>query len=98
MPTPIQSGSGNLSNNTATFTFSGEQKNNITLSTSNKFIDSNITLTTKVTKAILNTTSDDTDHKTFSIQIPNGNSNPVLLTFTTNTTGNTVVTGTNVTT
>ena len=98
MPTPIQSGSGNLSSNTATFTFSGEQKNNITLSTENKFIDSNITLTTKVTKAILNTTSGDTDHKTFTMQIPNGNAADILLVFTTGTDGNTVVTGSNVST
>ena len=93
-----QTGTGTLSNNTETFIFNEEQKNSITLATANKFIDSNITLTTKVTKALLNTTSEDTDHKTFDIQIPNGSpSDFLILTFTTDISGNTVVTGTNVT-
>ena len=96
MPTPIQSGTGTLSNNTETFTFYEEQKNSITLSTSNKFVDGDITLTTKVTKAVLNKTSGDTDHKTFTMQIPNGDANDILLVFTTDTSGNTVVTGSNV--
>lgn len=87
--------SGTLVNNTGTLTFNTNQKNTITLSTENTFVDSNITLTTKVTKAVLNTTQDDTDHKTFTIQIPNGNASDLILLFTTDTNGNTVVTGSN---
>ena len=80
-----------------TLTFSN-QINAFTLKTANLYTASNITLITKVTKAILNTTSGDTDHKSFQIQIPNGSPNSnILLTFTTNISGNTVVTGTNVT-
>lgn len=87
---------GTLTNNTGTLTFT-DQKNIITLATQNTFVDNNITLTTKVDKALLNTNSSDTDHKTFTIQIPNGNSNDILLVFTTDTDGNTLVTGSNVT-
>lgn len=86
-----------LTNNTGNLTFSSDQKNTITLSTANTFVDSNITLNTKVTKAVLNKTSNDTDHKTFNIQIPNGDAADLILTFTTDTNGNTVVTGSNVT-
>ena len=87
-----------LVNNTGTFTFSNDQKNSFTLQTENKFVDSDISITTKVTKAVLTTDSQDTDHKTFNIQIPNGSPNSnILLTFTTDSSGNTVVTGSNVT-
>ena len=85
-----------LTDNTGTITFNTNQKNVITLATENKFVDSNILLTTKVTKAVLNTTSGDTDHKTFTMQIPNGIASDILLVFTTDTNGNTVVTGSNV--
>lgn len=87
---------GTLTNNTGTLTFT-DQKNTITLATQNTFVDGNITLTTKVNKALLNTNSSDTDHKTFTMQIPNGSSNDILLVFTTDTNGNTIVTGSNVT-
>ena len=87
---------GTLINNTGTLTFT-DQKNTITLATQNTFVNSDIVLTTKVSKAILNKTSTDTDHKTFTMQIPNGNSNDILLIFTTDTDGNTTVTGSNVT-
>lgn len=87
---------GTLTNNTGTLTFT-DQKNIITLATQNTFVDSNITLTTKVDQALLNTDSSDADHKTFTIQIPNGDSNDILLVFTTDTNGNTLVTGSNVT-
>ena len=86
-----------MNNNSDNITFQKNQKNSITLSTKNKFIDNDISLTTLVTKAVLNKTSGDTDHKTFTMQIPNGNANDILLVFTTDTNGNTVVTGSNVT-
>lgn len=85
-----------LTNNIGNITFNSNQKNTITLSTENTFVNSDIVLNTLVTKAVLNKTSGDTDHKTFTIQIPNGSASDVLLTFTTNTNGNTVVTGGNV--
>lgn len=85
-----------LTNNAGTITREN-QKNVITLSTNGKYVNSNIVLTTKVTKAILNKTADDADHKTFNIQIPNGDAADLILTFTTDTSGNTVVTGTNAT-
>lgn len=78
-----------LTNNTGNLTFT-DQKNTITLSTENTFVDSDIVLNTLVTKAVLNSTSGDTDHKTFQIQIPNGNST-MTLTFTADTSGNVVV-------
>lgn len=83
-----------LTNNQGTLTFT-DQKNIITLATENTFVNSDIELTTKVTKAVLNMTSNDTDHKTFNVQIPNGDAADLILTFTTDTSGNTVVTGTN---
>ena len=88
---------GTLTNNTGTLTFT-DQRNIITLETQNTFVDSNITLTTKVNKALLNTNSSDTDHKTFTMQIPNGSAMDILLVFTTDTSGNTVVTGSNAST
>lgn len=85
--------SGTLTNNTGTLTFSSNQINTITLNTENTFVDKNIVLTTKVTKAVLNTISTDTDHKIFQIQIPNGNPDEnITLTFTTDDTGNVIVT------
>ena len=90
----IDSRSGTLNtNNIGTFTFSKEQKNTITLSTEGTFVDSDIVLNTLVTKAVLNTTTSDTDHKQFQIQIPNGNSTDnITLTFTVNAEGNVLVT------
>lgn len=82
----------NLTNNSDSITFNENQKNNITLSTNKKFVDSNISLTTLVTKAVLNTTSGDTDHKQFQIQVPNGNSTDITFTFTVDTDGNVLVT------
>lgn len=87
---------GTLTNNTGTLTFSADQKNSFTLKTANKFVDKDISLTTKVTKAVLNKTSGDTDHKTFTMQIPNGTASDILLVFTTDNNGNTVITGSNV--
>ena len=81
----------NLTNNSDSITFSENQKNSITLSTNNKFVDSNIALTTLVTKAVLTTNSQDTDHKTFAIQIPNGNSTDITLTFAVDSNGNVTV-------
>ena len=80
-----------LTNNQGPLTFT-DQKNTITLDTQNTFVDSNIILTTKVTKAILNTASDDTDHKSFDIQIPNGNSTSITLNFSVDANGNVLVT------
>lgn len=79
-----------------TLNFNTNQVNSFTLKTANLYAATNIALTTKVTKAVLNKTSGDSDHKTFTIQIPNGSSNDILLVFTTDTSGNTVVTGSNV--
>lgn len=87
---------GTLTNNTGTLTFSTDQKNSFTLNTANKFVDKDIVLTTKVTKAVLNKTSGDLDHKTFTMQIPNGTASDILLVFTTDTNGNTIVTGSNI--
>ena len=83
---------GTLTNNTGTITFENDQKNTITLSTENTFVDSNIILTTKVTKAVLNTTADDTDHKQFQIQVPNGDSTDITFTFQVDANGNVLVT------
>lgn len=80
-----------LVNNTGTFTFSNDQKNSFTLQTENKFVDSDISITTKVTKAVLTTDLQDTDHKTFNIQIPNGNSTDITLTFAVDSYGNVTV-------
>ena len=88
---------GTLTSNTGTLTYNANQVNTVTLNTANKFVDSNIVLTTKVTKALLNKTSGDSDHKNFTIQIPNGSANDIILVFTTDTNGNTVVTGSNAT-
>ena len=81
-----------LVNNTGDITFSNDQKNTITLSTKNTFINSNIVLNTLVTKAILNTAASDTEHKSFKIQIPNGNSTDIILTFAVDSNGNVLVT------
>lgn len=86
---------GTLTNNAETFDLY-KQNNVITLSTNQTYVNSNIELTTKVHAAILKTEANATDYKTFSIQIPNGNSNDILLVFTTDTDGNTTVTGSNV--
>ena len=81
-----------LTNNTGNITFATNQKNTITLSTENTFVDSNIVLNTLVTKAVLNTTANDTDHKNFQIQIPNGNSTDITLNFAVDANGNVLVT------
>lgn len=83
---------GTLTDNVGTLTFSTNQVNSVTLNTANTFIKSNINLKTKVTKAVLTKTSGDTDHKTFQIQIPNGNAADITLTFTADTSGNVLVT------
>ena len=82
---------GTLTNNTATLVFDTNQKNQITLSTANTFVDKDIVLTTKVTKAVLTTTASDTDHKSFDLQIPNGNSTSITLHFEISS-GNVIVT------
>ena len=83
---------GTLANNSGDLTFSTDQKNTITLSTEHTFVDSNIVLNTLVTKAVLNTTSGDTDHKQFQIQVPNGNSTDITFTFAVDSSGNVLVT------
>ena len=80
-----------LTNNLGTLTFTN-QKNTITLETENTFVNSDIELITKVTKAVLNTTTADTDHKQFQIQVPNGNSTDITFTFTVDSNGNVLVT------
>lgn len=81
-----------LTNNVGNITFDSDQKNTITLSTENTFVDSDIVLNTLVTKAVLNTTASDTEHKSFQIQVPNGNSTDVIFTFTVDNDGNVLVT------
>ena len=81
-----------------TLTFYDDQNNTFTLKTADKYTETDIELTTKVTKAVLNDDPNDLDHKTFTIQIPNGDANDIYLLFTTYANGNTVVTGGNVTT
>lgn len=81
-----------LTNNVGNITFNTNQKNTITLSTENTFVDSNIVLNTLVTKAVLNTTTSDTEHKSFQIQVPNGNSTDITFTFAVDTNGNVLVT------
>ena len=80
-----------LNNNIGSITFEENQKNSITFYTANTFVDSNIQVTTLVTKAILNNT--DPDRQSFTIQIPNGDSpTPVTLNFEVQPNGNVVVT------
>lgn len=81
-----------LTNNVGNITFDSNQKNTITLSTENTFVDSDIVLNTLVTKAVLNTTTSDTEHKSFQIQVPNGNSTDIIFTFTVGNDGNVLVT------
>ena len=79
----------NNTNNRLTFT---DQKNTVTLDTENTFVDGDIVLNTLVTKAVLNMTSNDTDHKTFQIQVPNGSSsNNITFTFEVDNNGNVIV-------
>lgn len=77
-----------LTNNTGTFDLY-KQNNVITLSTNKTYVNSNIELTTKVHKAVLNT---NTATNTFDIQVPNGNSTDITFTFTVDTNGNVFVT------
>lgn len=72
--------------------FNQNQINSIVLATSKKFVDNDISLLVKVTKAILTTSSTDVDHKQFSIQVPNGNSPDITFTFAVDTNGNVLVT------
>ena len=80
-----------LVNNTGDITFSNDQKNTITLSTKDTFVDSNIVLNTLVTKATLNSNSSDTDHKSFDIQVPNG-TGTIIFNFAVDANGNVLVT------
>ena len=91
MPQLINNNNGDLvfANSPRQYT---NQKNSITLSTKNTFVDSDIILNTLVTKAVLNTTVSDTEHKSFQIQIPNGNSTDITLTFAVDSSGNVLVT------
>lgn len=80
---------GNLTNNSGTFDLY-KQNNTITLFTNAKrYVNSDIQLTTKVHKAVLNT---NTATNTFDIQIPNGNATDITLTFTVDSNGNVLVT------
>lgn len=76
-----------LTNNTGTFDLY-KQNNIITLSTDETYVNSNIILTTKVHKAVLNTNA---ATNTFDIQVPNGNST-ITFTFTVDANGNVLVT------
>lgn len=80
--------SGTLTSNTGTITFNTNQVNSITFDTGNKFVDNDIVITTKVTKAVLDGT---TDHTSFDIQIPAG-STTVIFNFAIDSDGNVVVT------
>lgn len=80
-----------LVNNTGNITFLNDQKNTITLSTKDTFVDSNIVLNTLVKKAVLNSNSSDTDHKSFDIQVPNG-ADTITFNFAVDSNGNVLVT------
>lgn len=82
---------GTLTNHEGNITFNNNQKNTITLSTENTFVDGDIILNTLVTKAVLNTITTDTDHKTFDIEVPNGDST-ITFNFTVDSSGNVLVT------
>ena len=80
---------GTLTDNTGTLDLY-KQNNIITLLTNQRrYVNSDIVLTTKVHKAVLTT---NTASNTFDIQIPNGNSTDVTLTFTVDNNGNVLVT------
>ncbi len=82
---------GTLTNHEGDITFNSNQKNTITLSTENTFVDGDIILNTLVTKAVLNATATDTDHKSFDIEVPNGNST-ITFNFAVDSSGNVLVT------
>lgn len=77
-----------LINNAGTITLQ-KQNNTITLSTANKYVDSNIQLDIKVIKAVLTTASGSNE---FYIQVPNGTNNTVVFHFTVDSNGNTTIT------
>lgn len=79
---------GTLTNNTGTITCQ-KQNNTITLSTANKFVDSDIQLEIKVIKAVLTTT---TGSNTFDIEVPNGSNGTVIFHFAVDANGNTTIT------
>lgn len=78
----------NLTNNAGTFTLQ-KQNNLIEIKANKTYVESDISITTKVVKAVLNSTA---DQNQFQIQIPNGNSPDITLTFTVDTNGNVLVT------
>lgn len=78
----------NLTNNAGTFTLQ-KQNNLIEIKANKTYVESDISITTKVVKAVLNSTA---DQNQFQIQIPNGNSTDITLTFTVDTNGNVLVT------
>ena len=80
--------SGTLTNNTGIITCA-KQNNTITLSTANKYVDSNIQLDVKVIKAVLTTSSGENE---FYIQVPNGSNDTVVFHFTVDANGNTTIT------
>lgn len=63
-----------------------KQNNTITLATSNKYIDENVAVNLKVTKAVLTT---DSDSNSFSVDYPTGKT----ATFSVDSSGNTTITG-----
>ena len=77
-----------LTNNTGTITLQ-KQNNTITLSTANKYIDSNIQLDIKVIKAVLTTS---TGSNEFYIEVPNGTNDTIVFHFTVDENGNTTIT------
>lgn len=78
----------NLTNNAGTFTLQ-KQNNLIEIKANKTYVESDISITTKVVKAVLNSTA---DQNQFQIQIPNGNSTDITLTFTVDTNDNVLVT------
>ena len=82
-----------LTNNTGTITCQ-KQNNTITLSTANKFVDSDIELEIKVIKAVLTTASGSNE---FYIEVPNGTNNTVVFHFTVDANGNTTITSEDIT-
>lgn len=66
-----------------------KQNNVIRLSTAGKYVETDIELNLKVTKAVLTTAA---DSNTFEIEVPNGSSGTVIFHFTVDANGNTTVT------
>lgn len=66
-----------------------KQNNVIKLSTAGKYVETDIELNLKVTKAVLTTAA---DSNTFEIEVPNGESGTITFHFSVDANGNTTIT------